>query len=62
MNYTETNNKNQIENNEFYLKFPSTLERFINTDTVLGKDTHGHDAYFFKGYATLTDEDRIMRM
>lgn len=40
-----------------FLKIPSTLEGFINTNTTIENDSTGHKRYYFKGYIPLPNSD-----
>lgn len=42
-----------------FLKIPSSLERFVNTNTTTENNSCGNKIYSFNGYITLSDEDRI---
>ena len=54
MNYIKDNN-----NNQDFLKIPSTLERFTNTYTEAVKDKNNNEFFIFHGYVTLCDEDLV---
>lgn len=58
MNYIKNNKNNQLEN-ESFLKIPSNLERFVNTDTTIVNDSSGKQIYSFNGYVLLSDNDLI---
>lgn len=58
MNYITNNKNNQFENKPF-LKIPSNLERFVNTDTTIVNDSSGNQIYSFNGYVLLSDDDLI---
>lgn len=57
-NYKEELNNNQYQKEKF-LKIPSNLENFINTNTTKGKNNSGHDCYFINGYVELNEDDLI---
>ncbi len=59
MNYTETNNNIQsfFEASDSFLKIPCTLDRFINTETVIKNDSSGHECYIFKGKILISNEE-----
>ena len=57
---------NQSENIEIlklyeqmqYLKIPSTLESFVNTETIID-NKYGKEYYVFKGYLLLNNDEEI---
>ena len=58
MNYTKENNDNQLENKNF-LKIPSTLQEFVNTNTNIEYDSSGNKTYCLYGYVPLSSNDII---
>lgn len=59
MNYTINNETNQSNIEQNFIKIPSSLERFINTDTIVQNDNNNHKTFLIKGYVELTEEDLI---
>lgn len=58
MNYIKNNDNNQPNNNSF-IKIPSNLINFVNTDTKIIKDSQGNDIYSIEGYLELSPSDVI---
>lgn len=58
MNYIKNNDNNQSNNNSF-IKIPSNLTNFVNTDTKITKDSKGNDIYSIEGYLELSPSDVI---
>ena len=57
MNYTINNKNNQLNNENNFIKIPSSLIRFENTDTTTGNNNAGHITYFINGFVKLSNEE-----
>ena len=58
MNYIKNNNNNQSKNN-YFIKLPTNLTRFINNETKIIKDNNGNNVYSIEGYLELTSNEVI---
>lgn len=60
MNYNTNENEMQLFIGDFtnYLKIPSNLESFNNTETITGISHSGRHVFCFKGNITINDEGR----
>lgn len=50
-------NQSEIEEKTSFLKIPSTLEGFINIDTIIENESTEHKRYYFSGYIPLSNND-----
>ena len=58
MNYTKHNDNNQSKNTN-YLKLPSNLDGFVNTDTTIELNSSRKEIICFKRYIPLSMDDLI---
>ncbi len=50
-------NQSKIKENINFLTIPSTLEGFVNTDTIVENNDSSHKRYCFNGYISLSEND-----
>ena len=58
MNYIK-NIKNNQQNNDNFIKIPTSLMNFVNVETIIKKDNNGNNYCSIEGYVELLPEDRI---